>query len=125
MISLVTAGISVVGSLVKSWLDNRKVKAEGKIAITKAEIAAKVTKIEKEAEMDIASVGDMRFSWKDEWFVLLLSMPFIGAFIPPIQPYIRDGFLFLKDCTPEWYQWAFLGAIVASFGLRTWTGWKK
>ena len=125
MFSIIGVIASAVGSMFSSWMETRKVKAQGKIAIAQAEIQAKVTKIEKEAQMDIISASDMRYSWKDEWFVLLLSLPFIGSFVPQVQPYVRDGFIFLRDYTPDWYQWAFLGAIVASFGLRTWTGWRK
>ena len=117
--------IAAIGSLGSSWLETRKVKAQGNIDIQKAKIGAKVTRIEKEAEMDVRSVDGMKHSWKDEWFTIILSAPFIASFIPYTQPYVRDGFEFLTNNTPDWYQWAFLGAVVASFGLRTWTGWRK
>ena len=124
-IPFIGAIISGISSVASSWMETRKVKAQGKIDITKANIQAKVTKIEKEAEMDVRSVDGMKHSWKDEWFTIILSAPFIASFIPYTQPYVEAGFAFLTNSTPEWYQWAFLGAIVASFGLRTWTGWKK
>ena len=66
MIPAIIAGIvSGITALGKSWLETRKVKAAGKIEVATAEIKAKVTKIEKEAEMDIQSTNDMRYSWKD------------------------------------------------------------
>lgn len=126
MIPAIIGGVvSAIASLGKSWLENRKVKAEGAIDISKAKIQAKVTKIEKEADMDLASVSDMKHSWKDELWTIFFVAVLTGCFLPWTQPYIRDGFIFLKLHTPDWFQWGFLGAIVASFGLRTWTGWKK
>ena len=125
MFELIGAALATIGGAFKSWMDAKKVKQEGKVTIATAEIQAKVAKIEKEADMDIQSTSDMRYSWKDEWFTILLSLPFIGSFLPWTQKYVADGFNFLKLNTPDWYQWAFVGAIAASFGLRTWMGWKK
>lgn len=63
-------------------------------------------------------------SWKDEWFSLLLSIPFIGAFIPAAVPHIQEGFLVLEGM-PDYYK-GFLGAaIAASFGIRTLSKWGK
>lgn len=125
MLPFIGAAISAIGSVAKSWLETRKVKAQGQIDIAKAKVDAKVKKVELEAQMDLSAVDGMRYSWKDEFLVLLLAAPYVGCFIPPIAPYIDQGFKILESSTPEWYRWAFLGAIVASFGLRTWTGWKK
>jgi hypothetical protein len=83
--------------------------------------------------MDLAAMDGMRYSWKDEYLVILLSMPVIMCFIPEmtIFGYTFDlsqsamaGFEILKD-TPDWYKWALSGMIAATFGLRTWTGFKK
>lgn len=116
--------VGAIGSIAKSWLETRKVKAEGRIAIAKAKVEAKVQKQNLLGQMDLAAVNDMRFSWKDEFLIVLLSIPVIMCFIPPLTPYVAQGFVVLET-TPEWYRWAFLGAVVASFGLRTWMGWKK
>ena len=39
------------------------------------------------------------------------------CFIPSLQPYLAEGFAIL-DTTPEWFRWAMLASIGASFGLR-------
>jgi len=63
-------------------------------------------------------------SWKDEWFVVILSIPMIGAFIPDLVPYIQRGFEVLETM-PDYYK-GFLGAaIAASFGIKTLANWKK
>ena len=123
--TLIGGAISALSQLGKSWLETRKVKAEGKIAIATAEIQAKVVKIEKEASMDTISAEDMRYSYKDELWSIVFAAILIASFLPWTQPYVKTGFQFLKTETPEWFEWAFLGIIAASFGLRTWVGWKK
>jgi hypothetical protein len=120
MLGVVTAITGLLGTLGKSWIEKKKVKAEGKIKIETAKISAQVKRESDQGEMDKQSVSDMRYSWKDEFLVIVLTAPFIACFIPPLTPYVKEGFAVLSG-TPEWYRWAFLGAIAASFGLRTWT----
>lgn len=112
--------ITGITSIFSGWMETRKVKAEGALKITGAKIEAKVREIDQKYTMDANAANDMKYSWKDEFFVLLLSFPFIMSFIPQLAPYVERGFEVLKTSTPEWYQYAFLGAIAATFGLRTW-----
>jgi len=57
-------------------------------------------------------------SWKDEWLVILFSIPLILAFIPGMEEVVANGFQQLEQM-PEWYQYS-LGVIVAaSFGVRS------
>ena len=124
MLSVVTAITGLLGTIGQSWIEKRKIKAEGKIKIESAKIEAKIARVNNEQAMDQSAIQGMRYSWKDEFFVVVLSIPFIACFIPPLVPYVREGFDILAN-TPEWYRWAFLGAIAASFGLRTWTNFFK
>lgn len=125
--------VTALGAIGKSWLENRRVKAEGKIAITHAKIAYKVRREEMKAEMDLTAMQGMQWTWKDEYLLVLLSIPAIMCFIPdftfagvlysPVNA-VHSGFEVLKTM-PAWYQWAFTGIIAATFGLRTWMGFKK
>jgi hypothetical protein len=119
-LTFIPAIIKGIVSLGVSWMEKKKVQAQGKIQIEQAKIDAAVKDADNLFELDKTSGTDMRFSWKDEWFTILLSGPFIMCFIPALAPYVKEGFEILKESTPNWYRWAFLGAIVASFGLRTW-----
>lgn len=116
--------VSALGSIGKSWLETRKVKAEGKIAIAQAKVEARVQKEAAKANMDLSAMDNMRHSWKDEYLVILLSVPVIMCFVPGLEDYALNGFEILSQ-TPDWYKWALTGMIAASFGLRTWTGFKK
>jgi hypothetical protein len=119
---------SVIGGAFKSWMEVRKVKQEGRIAIAQAQIEQKSEKIkaetsiyQKKQEMDLASMTDMKYGWKDEYLVILLSVPIIMAFIPQLAPFALEGFGIISQM-PAWYKWAFTGMVAATFGLRTWAG---
>jgi len=56
-------------------------------------------------------------SWKDEFFVIVLSIPMILCFIPGLEGVVHHGFEQLS-MAPDWYMYALLTAISASFGIR-------
>ena len=122
--------INTAGGIFGKWQERKTIKAQGKVDIEKAVVAGKIKQVQSmtdsEAKYDIVAAEGMKHSWKDEWFTVLLSIPVIMCFIPypPLQDQVRVGFLILKEHTPEWYQYCFIGAIVASFGLKTWMGSK-
>lgn len=122
-IPIISDIFKTIGDGVKSW-------NEGRVRIKEAKINAKVAKYEAEGKRyemalsaetnwDLEALRQSQFSWKDEWFTVLLSAPFVGAFIPKVQDYVITGFNYISQ-TPDWYQWSFLGAVCASFGLRWW-----
>lgn len=117
--------VGLIKEIGGNWLKNRRIKQEGKIRINQAKIEAKVKRVEQQGEMDIKAVEGMRFSWKDELLTVWTITIVTACFIPQLQPYIREGFIFLKTDTPEWFGWCFVGMYAAVFGLRTWVGWKK
>lgn len=55
--------------------------------------------------------------WKDEYVLVILSIPLIGTFIPGINGYILAGFLTLEQ-TPDWYRWLILLIFTAIYGIR-------
>ena len=73
----------------------------------------------RDHEWEIARLADARTSWKDEWVLLLLSVPLILVFIPNTQQYVLDGFTVLAQ-TPEWYQWMIGVIFTAIYGVRVW-----
>jgi hypothetical protein len=113
--------VSAIGSIAGSWLETRKVKAEGAIAIAKSRIDFKVAQYTARAQMDVEAMKGMAFSWKDEYLLLLFSIPLILCFIPVSVPWVTAGFAVLHTL-PLWYQWAITGMVAATFGLRTWKG---
>lgn len=128
MIPFIGAIISGIAEIGKLWIQKKTVEAQGKVAIEQAKAEGEVKRLQTQTEGDIKydqTVAEgMAYSWKDEYWTIVLSIPAILCFIPGMADLVRQGFNALKEC-PEWYQWALLGGIVASFGLRTWTGFKK
>ena len=114
--------IGPLSQLAGTWL-------EGKVEKTKAETGAKVAKAKAEAvimekkatgeiDWDLEAIKGSQNSWKDEWLVILFSVPLILAFIPGMEDVVAHGFQQLEQM-PEWYQYS-LGVIVAaSFGVRS------
>jgi hypothetical protein len=57
--------------------------------------------------------------WKDEFVLVLLSIPMVLSFIPSTVGYVEDGFAALA-LTPQWYQWLILAVFAAIYGIRIW-----
>ena len=114
--------ISPIANLAGTWL-------EGKVATTKATAEAKVAKAKAEASIkEKLATGEITWeqtmaeasqsSWKDEYLVLLFSIPLVLAFCGEWGSEIVElGFKALDAC-PEWYKYT-LGIIVSSsFAVR-------
>ena len=109
--------LSIVGSLAKTFLQNKAREVEAKQEL-------KIKTIESTDSWEQLQAQASQTSWKDEWFVIVLSIPMICAFIPDLVPYIERGFEALSSM-PDYYK-AFLGAaIAASFGIKGLANWKK
>jgi hypothetical protein len=124
--------IPIIGSLIKTagglfdnWQKRKIVKAEGKVKVEIAKVEGEVKRLNDmlagDIEYDKIAADGMKYSWKDEFLTVLLAIPVIMCFIPyqPLQDQVAVGFSILST-TPEWYQYCFIGIIVASFGLKTW-----
>jgi hypothetical protein len=57
--------------------------------------------------------------WKDEWVLIILSIPLVGCFLPGVNGYILAGFLTLET-TPDWYRWLVMLIFTAIYGIRLW-----
>jgi hypothetical protein len=121
--------VGTVGSLFSNWQERKLVKSKGKIDIEKAEVKGKIEYRKAMALGDknynVEAQKGMAASWKDELFVIVWLSILVGAFLPWTQPYVKDGFIFLKAHTPDWYSWCLIGMVVASFGLKGWKMFKN
>lgn len=70
-----------------------------------------------EADWDTNAQQDMKTSWKDEFYVILFSVPLVMAFIPDMQDIVLKGFETLNK-TPDWYMLLITGIVASVFGLR-------
>ena len=58
-------------------------------------------------------------SWKDEYELILLSIPLVMCFIPGWDRYVELGFVALQK-TPMWYQGVLVTIFLANYGIRNW-----
>lgn len=71
----------------------------------------------KNAELQLILAEGMQYSWKDEYWTIVLSLALIGCFIPAVAPHIEEGFKILETM-PEFYQYWLGVCVLTSFGMR-------
>lgn len=110
--------LGTIGSIATTFLEGRVEKAKGEIEIKKAEANAKAKLITSESDWEKIMAQGSQNSLKDEYLVILFSIPLILSFCGDWgREIVTNGFDAL-DKMPVWYQGA-LGAIIAStFAIR-------
>ena len=105
-----------------------KVKLAGKIAVLTAEANSKVAISEAKIQMakngqannfdlDRIAMQNMEKSYKDEFILIMFSVPMIMSFFPKTSEYALRGFEVIEKM-PDWYQYTFIGMIVVIYGMR-------
>ena len=111
MISAITTMLSSVGGLATSYID-------GKTAVQKAEAQIRMKEATGDIDWDLAAIRATQGSWKDEWILLLFSIPLILAFTGHWgRETVAQGFAAL-EAMPQWYQLSLGGIVSASIGMK-------
>lgn len=92
-------------------------KLKGKAAWEAAKTLRASESEGRDHEWELASIRNS--GWKDEWVLIILSIPMITVFIPWTQPATLAGFESLAT-TPLWYRTTVMTIYLATFGLRLW-----
>lgn len=92
-------------------------RIEGEVSAERAWAEWRTKNIDADAAWEQASI--LNSGWKDEYVLLLLSIPYVLVFVPPMSQYVLSGFEVL-DQTPEWYRWLTLMIFAATYGIRLW-----
>ena len=110
--------VSAVGGIATAWMENKGEQTKAKGALNVAMEQRKTKMATGEIDWDQTMAEASKDSWKDEWLVLLFSVPLILAFCGDWgRAIVESGFQALETA-PEWYRYT-LGVIVAaSFGFR-------
>tara|TARA_A100001035_G_scaffold43472_1_gene30518 strand:- start:5947 stop:6330 length:384 start_codon:yes stop_codon:yes gene_type:complete len=113
--------VGPIADLAGTWLNGKveEKKAQAKTRVAKAEAEAVVMqkKATGEIDWDLKMADASASSWKDEWLVILFSIPLILAFIPGMEDIVSRGFQQLEQM-PQWYQYSLGTIVAASFGTR-------
>jgi len=118
---MLQALIGPVANLAGSWLqgkaDKNAASAELKLTEAKAKAQILLSKETSVADWERIMAEGAKSSWKDEWFVIVLSIPLVLAFVPGAEGWVDRGFEQLSKA-PDWYFYSLGIAISASFGVR-------
>lgn len=114
---------NIISTVAGGVVDVVKTKTETKKLLAKAEQTHVMKMAEGKIQYEIAAQKQMNNSWKDEWFVILLSVPLVLVFLsvflnrPEWVSKLKEGFDTLNSL-PEWYIYSLLAAIFSSLGLK-------
>lgn len=97
----------------------REREMEYKDALHKRQIDLVVQGLTADANWEMEFARQAATSWKDEYTLIVISIPAILCFIPGMDVYVRAGFSALNE-TPVWYQVTFLSLFLATVGIRYW-----
>ena len=116
--------IGPIANLAGGWLQGKADAQAAAANLKLVEAEAKATLMKSaatsEAEWEKIMAEGTQNSWKDEYLVLLFSIPLILSFLPFewAKEAVTDGFAALEQM-PQWYSYT-LGVIVASsFAVRS------
>ncbi len=121
---------SIVSGIFKPVADyfgrRQEIKAQKhttEMEILKAEGERKASLIRDGLAADMAWETEFaqqaRNSWKDEYTLIVVSIPLIMAFIPGLAVYVAAGFTAFA-ATPMWYQIMVQTIFYATYGIRLW-----
>lgn len=85
---------------------------ERKIELIKEGLAA-------DANWEMEFARQAATSWKDEYTLLVVSIPLVLAFVPGLAPLVTAGFAAFA-ATPLWYQAMVQVLFYATVGIRFW-----
>lgn len=123
---------AIVGSLLGKvapkvadyYMQKQALKHEYKLEELRTKVAAEAAKRQyiensenRDHEWELASISNS--GWKDEYVLILLSIPLVLVFIPYTQPAVLAGFQNL-DQTPDWYRFLIGIIFAAIYGIRLW-----
>lgn len=112
------------------WSRRRDTLKEAKLEANVAEIKAKAEiatyKVKADIEWDLAWAGQAETSWKDEWLLILWSVPMVvgmfSLFIPPLQTNVMNAIVFAQSIHPDmplWYAGGWAVIFSATFGMKS------
>lgn len=122
LFGIVTNGIGILQDHLKSKRELKAAQVQAQIDIERIKVSAAEQRATEgalhEIKWETSQVDASKSSWKDEYFSVVLSIPFLAAAFgyPEAAQRAFDAFA----SAPEWYTYSFLVAVGSSFGVRIW-----
>jgi len=132
--SILMSFLSIVGSLltgvpqaVADYFNTKQVleaqeaqrKMEYEDAVHKRKIELITAGLAADMNWEMEFARQAGSSWKDEYTLLVVSIPLVLAFIPGLDVYVKAGFESFS-ATPLWYQIMVQVLFYATYGIRFW-----
>lgn len=97
-----------------------RAEADATIAVAQATAASKLAESAQSAEANWDSLvaQQMEHTWKDEWYVVLFSVPLILAFCGPWGAAVTAAGFAALEGMPTWYFYSVGTIVSATFGVR-------
>lgn len=97
----------------------KKIKNAGAIKLAQTQVDAKIKQMSSDAESagTLDEIALKNVGWKDEYFMIIITLPMILAFIPEMVTYVEQGFAALENM-PEYYQYMVGGVFIYVFGFK-------
>ena len=90
---MLAALIGPISNIASTWLEGKveekKAQSATKVAKAQAEAVVMQKKATGEIDWDLEMARASSSSWKDEWLVILFSIPLILAFIPGMEGVVQ------------------------------------
>ena len=104
--------VKSIGSLASSYVD-------GKVQTQKIKAEIQKKQLTGEIDWDLEAIKATQSSWKDEWVVILMSLPFLMCFISDTTREMAfKGFDAIQQA-PNWYTYSSGVVIASSLGIRS------
>lgn len=102
---------------VSGWMERRdqirEAETRGRIADLEAKTQLAAYRAAAEVEWDLTWAGQAQTSWKDEYILILWSIPTIifipCLFIPPARDYAMETLQFMQTINPQIVEWYLAG----------------
>nr|DAS94395.1 MAG TPA: holin [Caudoviricetes sp.] len=117
--SPVSGVIDSIATWFKTRQEIKRAETDSKLRILEAKANATVELYKSGVVGDIAweNTAQQNAGWKDEYWTLIISAPFLLVWIPGMEEYIHKGFEAF-ELMPDWYQMAVGVAVSAAFGFK-------
>jgi len=99
--------------------EERRQKAEYAEAVHQRKIELVKAGLTADMNWEMEFARQAETSWKDEYTLIVVSIPAIMAFVPGLTKYVTAGFGALA-LTPGWYQLMLVTLFFATVGIRYW-----
>ncbi len=135
MFTIATGLITGGFGFLKQWWSGKQEQTKQELHIKQETVRVaneiKLKQVVGQLDIDAERVKQMDKSWKDEWFMILFSIPLVNMFISPFLDLLMTGIytqgmlataasqaLTNLDTAPVWYIVVILSMVFLSWGYR-------